>query len=91
MAAGLAKVDIGTALNMAMTASVRHFLADHPEAVDSPYLSRCLPGGDGPGVDQDHRRAHRRHYPRLTAFSTTNFGSLATSRLLPNSRRSVTW
>ena len=27
----------------------------------------------------------------LTAFSTTNFRSLATSRLLPNRRRSLTW
>ncbi|MFF5141840.1 ketose-bisphosphate aldolase [Streptomyces sp. NPDC013157] len=32
---GIAKVNVGTALNMAMTASVRRFLADHPDAVDS--------------------------------------------------------
>ncbi|MER7188036.1 class II fructose-bisphosphate aldolase [Streptomyces hyaluromycini] len=32
---GIAKVNVGTALNMAMTASVRRFLADRPEAVDS--------------------------------------------------------
>ncbi|MEU9453500.1 class II fructose-bisphosphate aldolase [Streptomyces sp. NPDC048277] len=37
---GIAKVNVGTALNMAMTASIRRFLADHPEAVDSrKYLS----------------------------------------------------
>ncbi|MEU9404384.1 class II fructose-bisphosphate aldolase [Streptomyces sp. NPDC048281] len=39
VAAGIAKVNVGTALNMAMTATVRRYLADHPEAVDSrPYL-----------------------------------------------------
>ncbi|MBW8796876.1 MAG: class II fructose-bisphosphate aldolase [Streptomyces sp.] len=32
---GIAEVNVGTALTMAMTASVRRFLADHPEAVDS--------------------------------------------------------
>ncbi|MFE2066320.1 ketose-bisphosphate aldolase [Streptomyces sp. NPDC059467] len=37
---GIAKVNVGTALNMAMTRSIRRFLADHPEAVDSrKYLS----------------------------------------------------
>ncbi|MFJ3779430.1 ketose-bisphosphate aldolase [Streptomyces sp. NPDC090075] len=35
VAGGIAKVNVGTALNMAMTASIRRFLADHPEAVDS--------------------------------------------------------
>ncbi|MFF7986798.1 ketose-bisphosphate aldolase [Streptomyces sp. NPDC007901] len=40
VAGGIAKVNVGTALNMAMTASIRRFLADHPEAVDSrKYLS----------------------------------------------------
>ncbi|WP_042173760.1 class II fructose-bisphosphate aldolase [Streptomyces sp. NBRC 110035] len=32
---GIAKVNIGTALNIAMTGAVRGFLADRPEAVDS--------------------------------------------------------
>ncbi|WP_326751366.1 class II fructose-bisphosphate aldolase family protein [Streptomyces hirsutus] len=32
---GIAKVNIGTALNIAMTGAVRDFLAAHPEAVDS--------------------------------------------------------
>ncbi|MET7830320.1 MULTISPECIES: class II fructose-bisphosphate aldolase [unclassified Streptomyces] len=37
---GIAKVNVGTALNIAMTAAVRDFLAAHPEAVDSrKYLS----------------------------------------------------
>ncbi|MFJ6503645.1 ketose-bisphosphate aldolase [Streptomyces sp. NPDC091879] len=37
---GIAKVNVGTALNIAMTAAVREFLAAHPEAVDSrKYLS----------------------------------------------------
>ncbi|MFD6295775.1 class II fructose-bisphosphate aldolase [Streptomyces sp. NPDC060235] len=37
---GIAKVNVGTALNIAMTAAVREFLASHPEAVDSrKYLS----------------------------------------------------
>ncbi|MFJ9711751.1 ketose-bisphosphate aldolase [Streptomyces sp. NPDC101234] len=40
VAGGIAKVNVGTALNMAMTRSIRRFLADHPEAVDSrKYLS----------------------------------------------------
>ena len=40
VAAGIAKVNVGTALNIAMTAAIREFLADHPEAVDSrKYLS----------------------------------------------------
>ncbi|PZH19223.1 fructose-bisphosphate aldolase [Streptomyces sp. NTH33] len=33
--AGIAKVNIGTALNIAMTGAIRGFLAAHPEAVDS--------------------------------------------------------
>ena len=37
---GIAKVNIGTALNIAMTGAIREFLAAHPEAVDSrKYLS----------------------------------------------------
>ncbi|MFJ4828490.1 ketose-bisphosphate aldolase [Streptomyces sp. NPDC088747] len=32
---GIAKVNIGTALNLAMTTAIREFLAAHPEAVDS--------------------------------------------------------
>ncbi|MEU0005817.1 ketose-bisphosphate aldolase [Streptomyces sp. NPDC006314] len=37
---GIAKVNVGTALNAAMTAAIREFLAEHPEAVDSrKYLS----------------------------------------------------
>ena len=37
---GIAKVNVGTALNIAMTGAVREFLAAHPEAVDSrKYLS----------------------------------------------------
>lgn len=37
---GIAKVNVGTALNISMTAAVREFLAAHPEAVDSrKYLS----------------------------------------------------
>ncbi|WP_225821605.1 class II fructose-bisphosphate aldolase [Streptomyces naphthomycinicus] len=32
---GIAKVNVGTALNIAMTGAVRRFLAAHPEAVDS--------------------------------------------------------
>lgn len=31
---GIAKVNIGTALNIALTGALRDFLADHPEAVD---------------------------------------------------------
>ncbi|MDH6622773.1 fructose-bisphosphate aldolase class II [Streptomyces sp. LBL] len=39
-AGGIAKVNVGTALNIAMTGSIREFLAAHPEAVDSrTYLS----------------------------------------------------
>ncbi|GGN09103.1 class II fructose-bisphosphate aldolase [Streptomyces fuscichromogenes] len=34
VAGGIAKVNVGTALNIAMTGSVRRFLADRPEAVD---------------------------------------------------------
>jgi fructose-bisphosphate aldolase class II len=37
---GIAKVNIGTALNSAMTGAIREFLAAHPEAVDSrAYLT----------------------------------------------------
>lgn len=37
---GIAKVNVGTALNAAMTGAVREFLAAHPEAVDSrKYLA----------------------------------------------------
>ncbi|GLW46894.1 fructose-bisphosphate aldolase [Streptomyces sp. NBRC 14336] len=37
---GIAKVNIGTALNIAMTGAIRTYLAEHPEAVDSRrYLS----------------------------------------------------
>ncbi|MDF3144946.1 MULTISPECIES: ketose-bisphosphate aldolase [unclassified Streptomyces] len=40
VAGGIAKVNIGTALNIAMTGAIRDFLAAHPEAVDSrKYLS----------------------------------------------------
>ncbi|MFE7233534.1 ketose-bisphosphate aldolase [Streptomyces sp. NPDC057596] len=40
VAGGIAKVNVGTALNIAMTAAIRDFLAAHPEAVDSrKYLS----------------------------------------------------
>ncbi|MFF7754202.1 ketose-bisphosphate aldolase [Streptomyces sp. NPDC007971] len=40
VAGGIAKVNVGTALNVAMTSSIRDFLAAHPEAVDSrKYLS----------------------------------------------------
>jgi fructose-bisphosphate aldolase class II len=34
VAGGIAKVNIGTALNIALTGAVREFLADRPEAVD---------------------------------------------------------
>ncbi|MEV6962598.1 class II fructose-bisphosphate aldolase [Streptomyces sp. NPDC051207] len=34
VAGGITKVNIGTALNLAMTAAIREFLAAHPEAVD---------------------------------------------------------
>ncbi|MER5407749.1 class II fructose-bisphosphate aldolase [Streptomyces sp. NPDC002769] len=40
VAGGIAKVNIGTALNIAMTGAIRAYLADRPEAVDSrTYLS----------------------------------------------------
>jgi fructose-bisphosphate aldolase class II len=40
IAGGIAKVNVGTALNQAMTGAIREFLAAHPEAVDSrKYLS----------------------------------------------------
>ncbi|MGI5441561.1 class II fructose-bisphosphate aldolase [Streptomyces shenzhenensis] len=40
VAGGIAKVNVGTALNAAMTGAIRGFLAAHPEAVDSrKYLS----------------------------------------------------
>ncbi|WP_030417561.1 ketose-bisphosphate aldolase [Streptomyces sp. SCSIO 75703] len=35
VAGGIAKVNVGTALNVAMTGAIREFLAAHPEAVDS--------------------------------------------------------
>ncbi|MEU1038605.1 class II fructose-bisphosphate aldolase [Streptomyces sp. NPDC005551] len=35
VAGGIAKVNIGTALNLAMTGAIREFLAAHPEAADS--------------------------------------------------------
>ncbi|MYS44173.1 ketose-bisphosphate aldolase [Streptomyces sp. SID5998] len=35
VAGGIAKVNVGTALNIAMTRAIREFLAAHPEAVDS--------------------------------------------------------
>ncbi|MCI3242620.1 class II fructose-bisphosphate aldolase [Streptomyces spinosisporus] len=35
VAGGIAKVNVGTALNIAMTDAIRAFLADHPDAVDS--------------------------------------------------------
>jgi fructose-bisphosphate aldolase class II len=40
VAGGITKVNVGTALNQAMTGAIRAFLAEHPEAVDSrTYLS----------------------------------------------------
>ncbi|MFI0238780.1 ketose-bisphosphate aldolase [Streptomyces sp. NPDC016845] len=37
---GIAKVNVGTALNIAMTAAIKEFLAEHPDAVDSrKYLT----------------------------------------------------
>jgi fructose-bisphosphate aldolase class II len=40
VAGGIAKVNVGTALNLAMTGAIREYLAAHPEAVDSrTYLS----------------------------------------------------
>ncbi|MEU9206401.1 class II fructose-bisphosphate aldolase [Streptomyces sp. NPDC048415] len=40
VAGGIAKVNVGTALNIAMTGAIREFLAAHPAAVDSrKYLS----------------------------------------------------
>ncbi|MGC9500293.1 class II fructose-bisphosphate aldolase [Streptomyces sp. WG7] len=35
VAGGISKVNVGTALNLAMTGAIREFLAAHPEAVDS--------------------------------------------------------
>ncbi|WP_128803944.1 MULTISPECIES: ketose-bisphosphate aldolase [unclassified Streptomyces] len=35
VAGGIAKVNVGTALNIAMTGAIRAFLADHPDAIDS--------------------------------------------------------
>ncbi|MBQ0826783.1 class II fructose-bisphosphate aldolase [Streptomyces tagetis] len=37
VAGGIAKVNVGTALNVAMTGAIREFLAAHPEAVDSRH------------------------------------------------------
>jgi fructose-bisphosphate aldolase class II len=40
VAGGIAKVNVGTALNLAMTGAIREFLAAHPEVVDPrKYLS----------------------------------------------------
>ncbi|WSQ13949.1 ketose-bisphosphate aldolase [Streptomyces sp. NBC_01231] len=40
VAGGISKVNVGTALNIAMTGAIRTFLAAHPEAVDSrSYLT----------------------------------------------------
>jgi fructose-bisphosphate aldolase class II len=40
VAGGITKVNVGTALNIAMTGAIREFLATHPEAVDPrKYLS----------------------------------------------------
>ncbi|WP_329259542.1 ketose-bisphosphate aldolase [Streptomyces pseudovenezuelae] len=40
VAGGIAKVNVGTALNVAMTGAIREFLTAHPEAADSrTYLS----------------------------------------------------
>jgi fructose-bisphosphate aldolase class II len=40
VAGGITKVNVGTALNLAMTGAIRAYLAEHPEAVDSrTYLS----------------------------------------------------
>ncbi|MBD0417761.1 ketose-bisphosphate aldolase [Streptomyces sp. TRM S81-3] len=40
VAGGIAKVNVGTALNIAMTGAIREYLAAHPEAVDSrSYLT----------------------------------------------------
>ncbi|MFJ9535695.1 ketose-bisphosphate aldolase [Streptomyces sp. NPDC101225] len=35
VAGGVAKVNVGTALNLAMTGAIREFLAEHPDVVDS--------------------------------------------------------
>ncbi|MFF9455530.1 class II fructose-bisphosphate aldolase [Streptomyces flaveolus] len=35
VAGGIAKVNVGTALNIAMTGAIREYLASHPDAVDS--------------------------------------------------------
>lgn len=52
-----------------------------------------LPHGGARSDDPGGRESSPDPRPgyRLTAFSTTNFGSPATSRLLPKIRRSVTW
>jgi fructose-bisphosphate aldolase class II len=40
VAGGIAKVNVGTALNIAMTGAIREFLAEHPDVVDPrKYLS----------------------------------------------------
>nr|WP_206438931.1 class II fructose-bisphosphate aldolase [Streptomyces scabichelini] len=40
VAGGIAKVNVGTALNLAMTSAIREFLTAHPDAVDSrKYLT----------------------------------------------------
>ncbi|MFE1838182.1 class II fructose-bisphosphate aldolase [Streptomyces sviceus] len=41
VAGGIAKVNVGTALNVAMTGAIREFLAAHPEAVDSRAYLRA--------------------------------------------------
>ncbi|MFS4095901.1 class II fructose-bisphosphate aldolase [Streptomyces sp. AF1A] len=52
VAGGIAKVNVGTALNAAMTGAIRAFLAAHPDAVDSrTYL--------GAGRDAMIREVHR--------------------------------
>jgi fructose-bisphosphate aldolase class II len=52
VAGGIVKVNVGTALNVAMTGAIRGFLAAHPEAVDSrKYL--------GVGRDAMTREVHR--------------------------------
>ena len=76
---GIAKVNIGTALNIALTGAIRDFLAGRPEAVDPRgYLTVGAGGHDAGGGDRIRSRTLGARY-RLTAFSTTNFGSLATS------------
>lgn len=59
------KVDIGTALNLAMTGAIREFLATHPDAVDSrTYLSvggaaRADAAGSSPCCGPTAARSHR--------------------------------